>query len=468
MLRKVETYIKKWDMVKKEDRIIVGVSGGADSVCLLFVLLELRKKLPFELIVVHVNHGLRGKQADADERYVKELCKHYHLICEIYTEDVESIAKIRKQSTEEAGRDVRREAFRRTMEKYNGTKIALAHHQNDNAETFLMNLARGTGVKGLGGIKPIAGEYIRPLLCLERREIETYLKERRIHYCEDVTNSEDGYTRNRIRNHVIPYMEEEINEKVVVHINETIRRLQEVQTFLDDETNLYYQNCVREENGKYSILQENFQKVPQALQSLVVKKVLAQLAQREKDIEETHVQAVCTLMDKQVGRRVDLPYEMQAKRVYEGVLIAKKSGEKKEDVFFALDFSETKRQQFEWRGQTIICELIEQNGANFLRRNSSGKCFDYDIIAEGVCIRTRKQGDYITIHPDGGTQKIKTYFVNEKVPQEKREETLLLADGNHVMWIIGFRTNCRYHVTEQTKRILKIVIDKGENYGSEN
>ena len=138
MQRKIEQYVSKWDMLKKEDKVITGVSGGADSICLLFVLLELQKKIPFELVVVHVNHGLRGEDADGDEAYVKELCKEHGIVCEIYSENVELIAKNRKQSTEEAGRYVRREAFQKAMQTHGGTKIALAHHKNDSVETFFM------------------------------------------------------------------------------------------------------------------------------------------------------------------------------------------------------------------------------------------------------------------------------------------------------------------------------------------
>ena len=177
IFHKVEQYVAKRNMIQKGDKLVVGVSGGADSICLLFVLMELQKKLAFEMVVVHVNHGLRGESADADEAYVRKVCKEHGITCEVYRENVDLIAKERKQSTEEAGRDVRREAFGHTMEKHGGTKIALAHHMNDSVETFFMNLARGTGIQGMGGIRPIAGVYIRPLLCLERREIEEFLRE---------------------------------------------------------------------------------------------------------------------------------------------------------------------------------------------------------------------------------------------------------------------------------------------------
>lgn len=232
MLKKIKEYADKWNMLEAGDKVVAGVSGGADSICLLFVLMELQKEIPFELTAVHVNHGLRAEAADRDEAYVRELCETYRIPCVSYRENVELIAKNRKQSLEEAGREVRREAFRRTMESWGGTKIALAHHKNDNAETFLMNLARGSGLKGLGGMLPVNGTIIRPLLAAERQEIEQYLKENGIAYCTDETNKSDDYTRNRIRNHMIPLLEDGVNKRAVAHISDTMERLREVQEFL--------------------------------------------------------------------------------------------------------------------------------------------------------------------------------------------------------------------------------------------
>ena len=169
MLERVKQYIEKWHMLKSEDRVIVGISGGADSVCLVLILLELQKELGFDMVGVHVNHGLRGQAAKEDEEFVEKLCQRYGIACESYFENVELIAKKRKQSTEEAGREVRRECFSKAIKKYRGTKIALAHHQDDSAETMLIHLARGTGLRGLGGIAPVKGNVIRPLLCVRRR-----------------------------------------------------------------------------------------------------------------------------------------------------------------------------------------------------------------------------------------------------------------------------------------------------------
>lgn len=469
MLKKIEQYVSKWDMLKKEDKVIAGVSGGADSICLLFVLLELQKRIPFELVVVHVNHGLRGEDADGDEAYVRDLCKKYGIACEIYSENVELIAKNRKQSTEEAGRDVRRAAFQKTMEVYGGTKIALAHHKNDSVETFFMNLARGTGIKGLGGIRPVSGVYIRPLLCLERAEIEAYLQKQKILYREDATNASDDYTRNRIRNHVIPYMEQEVNAKTVSHISETMTQLQEIQKFLEEQTKKCFELCVKEQENGYLVLEEYFTKAPLVLQPLILKEVLVRISGKEKDLEEVHLQALQTLFMKQVGRKADLPYDMEGKRVYEGICLRKRNSQEAKSFRIEIDFSDGPSKEYQWGEKRITCRLVEKASKDTGSMEKSGtKCFDYGIISDKVCVRTRQPGDYITIHPDGRTQKLKTFFINEKVPEEKRDEILLVADGHHILWIAGMRTNGMYRVCEHTKRILEIRIDGGENYGRDN
>ena len=325
MLEKIRRYVEKWHMIENGDKIIVGVSGGADSICLLFVLIQLQKEIPFELVCVHVNHGLRGIDADADEMYVKKMCEKHCVPCEIYREDVALIAKKRKQSLEEAGREVRREAFVKTLKRYGGTKIALAHHQNDNAETFLMNVARGAGLKGLGGIRPVNGNVIRPLLAVERGEVEKYLEEEGIAFCVDETNKSDAYMRNRIRNHILPYFEEQVNKRTVTHINETMERLREIEGFLEEQTEISWRQCTRTEETGTVILQAEFQQIPHVIQSFVLKKVLWEVCRREKDIEAVHLQMLQELFEKQVGRRVDLPYDMEAWRTYDGVVCRKKT-----------------------------------------------------------------------------------------------------------------------------------------------
>lgn len=465
MIEKVKNYMEKWHMLQNEDCVIVGVSGGADSICLLWVLSKLQKEMGFRMIAVHVNHGLRGQEADADEMYVKQFCKELGVVCESYYTDVELLSKKWKQSTEEAGREVRRAFFEETMQKYHGTKIALAHHQNDSAETFLINLARGTGLRGLGGIAPVNGNIIRPLLCVKREEIEEFLQDEGIAYCVDCTNKSDEYTRNRIRNHALPYLQEEVNSKVIEHMNETMEQIRQVQDFLDEQVQIYWEKSVAEEDERnYVISEEAYLQIPEAIQPLLLKKVLAEVCGREKDLEAVHVKQLHELFEKQVGRRLDLPYQMEAKRIYQGISICikeerKELAQRKEYVFDMHGEAAT----FQIGNQLIHCRVTDDN----VEKNHT-KRFNCDIIEGNICIRTRKQGDYITIHPDGRTQKLKSFFINEKIPQENRDKILLVAEGSHVLWVIGYRTNPVYEVKTNTKRILEIQIDEGENYGREN
>lgn len=463
MLEKVRSYTEKWQMLTSEDCVITGVSGGADSVCLLLVLLELQKEIGFEVVAVHVNHGLRGADADADEVFVKRFCAERGVPLEIYFSDVEAVAKERKQSTEEAGREVRREFFELARCKYNGTKIALAHHQNDNAETFLFRLARGTGLKGLGGMAPVKDAFIRPLLCVDRNEIEAYLERQGISYCTDVTNENDAYTRNRIRNHMISYLETEINSKAVEHISETMEQMRQVQHYLEQQAEGYLKSCVIQTDLGYLVSEEKYREVPDVLKPLLLKTVLVWICQKEKDLESVHLKKIQELFDKQTGRKIDLPYQMEAKRVYDGVEIYQKS---EQDSTCSKEFSfdlQSAEASYKWKNKTIRCRILNkmQIDGETLEKSHT-KRFDCDIIKHGISFRTRKPGDYITIHPDGRTQKLKTYFINEKIPQKERDKILLIADGSHILWIVGYRVNCAYQTKENTNCVLEIHIDEGE------
>ena len=458
MLERVKQYIDKWHMLTSEDKIIVGISGGADSVCLVLVLSELQKEIGFEMVGVHVNHGIRGEDADRDAAFSEALCQRYGIPCESYFEKVELIAKKRKQSTEEAGREVRRECFAKAIKKHNGTKIALAHHQDDSAETMLIHLARGTGLRGLGGIAPVKGNVIRPLLCVRRKEIEAFLQERNESYCIDDTNASDQYTRNRIRNHVLPYLEEQINPRAVAHMNETMEQIRQVQELLDCWTQKAWEQCVSQETLGYSICEEPYKTIPEVVKPLLLKRMLAEVAGCEKDLEAVHIAKLQELFEKQTSRKIDFPYGMEAKRNYEGIVVYKKEDfcqQMPEEVVYDVSQEEG---MFSWGTKTISCKI---RNVNTFEKSSAG-LFNCDIIKGNISFRTRREGDYITIHPDGRTQKLKSYFVNEKIPQSERDKLLLVAEGSHILWIVGYRKSSAYQVHEDTRKILEINVYEGE------
>lgn len=454
MYQKVKAYVKKWHMLQKEDSVIAGISGGADSVCLLFMLLKLQKELGFALMAVHVNHGIRGAEAERDEAYVKRLCRQWNVRLKVYRENVPAYAKEHGMTEEEAGRDIRRTCFCKVLKEWGGTKIALAHHENDNVETLLWNLCRGTGIRGLGGIAPVNDVWIRPLLCVKRREIESYLKKRGISYCTDTTNADRRYMRNRIRMDVIPYLEDCVNTESVSHMGKTMERMYELEQYILEEVGQYKESCTGWKNGGRIIRQTEYTKIPKALRDNVLHEILCETAGRRKDIEEVHVQMLRDLFTKQVGKRIDLPYGVTAIRIYEGVRFEKNIPE----ASYAGDENEL-----------FSIRVFDREPGNVtFPEKIYTKWFDYDIIKNTVKIRHRIAGDSIVINRYGGRKKLKQYFTDQKVPQEDRDKIWIAADGDEVLWIVGYRQSQKYQITEKTTKILEIQYYGGEENGRDN
>ena len=477
-MKRIEKFIQKYHMLTCGDRVIAGVSGGADSVCLFLVLLELREKIGFDLITVHVHHGIRGEAADQDQQFVEALCEQHRIPLEIFRVNLESIAKKRKQSLEEAGRMVRREAFDSVCKKYGGNKIALAHHQNDNAETLLWNLSRGTGLDGLGGIRPVNGKFIRPLLCMNRKEIEEYLAKRKQSYCIDETNAETDYTRNKLRHLVLPILEEQVNSAAVRHMNETMEQIWELQEYMQEQVEAAYQECVQEHFEKacwIQIQQKSFETFSELIKKMVIRKGMEQVGGKKRDLSHKHVDVMMELMNKQVGRTLDLPYEMHAKRNYEGVRLEKQrtysSGEEKKAGIIQECMAE-----LNIPGETILADRNLKLRWKILEKPKNlsikdipqkiyTKWFDYGIIKSSLYIRTRQAGDTIVIDEKGHQKKLKNWFVDEKIPKEVRDSQLLLAENNEILWVLGHRMSQAYQVKQSTKWILQIEVETYKSDG---
>jgi len=226
MKQKILETIKKYNLIKEGDSIVIGVSGGPDSICLLHVLNELKNELNFKIYVAHINHMIR-EEADSETEYVKDFCEKLGIECYIKRIDVVEIANNLKRGTEETGRKIRYEFFDEVLEKTDANKIATAHNSNDKVETILMNILRGSGISGLKGIEAIRDEkFIRPLIETSREEIEEYCEVNKLNPKIDKSNNENIYTRNKVRNVVIPYIKQEFNPNIL----KTINRLSEVAT----------------------------------------------------------------------------------------------------------------------------------------------------------------------------------------------------------------------------------------------
>ena len=463
-LQKVKKYITETNMLKGCSEIILGVSGGPDSMTMLHILNELKGIFGYALRVVHVNHGIRGTEALRDQQMVEKTCSEWKIPCSVYHYDVPALASEWKMGTEEAGRKIRRMAFeeekRRISEMVKQVRIALAHNQNDMAETMLHHLARGTGIRGLCSLKPLNGEIIRPLLCLERSEIVNYVEEHKIPTVLDSSNLEDDYTRNRIRRHILPLLEKEVNQRTIAHMAEASEIFGQAECYFTKLARNLTEQYIREDGGY--ILNESFFEKEEIIQNYMIREMLEVTAGHQSDLTAGHIKQICALYHMQTGRKIDLPYEMEACRVYEGVQIRKKSSvskkkreAEKQEMHYLCIPGETKWQQGSFQTRTF-----SYNGEKIFEKKYT-KWFDCDKINCELSARTRRSGDYMVVNKNGGHKKLTRCMIDDKIPGEQRADIPLIADGNEIVWIVGGRINERYKITSETGRVLEITYQGG-------
>ena len=462
MINKVLDYVKEYQMIEAGDIIVAGISGGADSVCLLFVLLEIQKKIPFTLRVVHVNHKIRP-DASKDADYVRELCSRQGIPFYLVEEDVESRAKEYGISTEEAGRRTRYRAFEDALEGKKG-KIAVAHNSNDRAETMLFHLFRGTGLAGAGGIRPVNGNVIRPVLCLSRNEIEEWLVKRDIPFCQDSTNSQDIYTRNRIRHHILAYAEEEICQGAAANMNRAADLLLGAQGYIDRQVKAALKRCVRtdKERGTVEVRISELLKEDGYLRGCILLECIGQAAGSRKNITAAHIRSVQQLLAGTGNGQIHLPYGLVVYKKYDLGMIQRKDAEGAEGAPCRETLPEYEAAapcafEVPGLGKVEITVFMQEYSQNIPQKTYT-KWFDYDKITSSAMFRVRRQGDYLTVNNEMGHKSLQDYFVNEKIPRQERDKIYVLADGSHIMWVPGYRMSEYYKVREDTRKIMQVSI----------
>lgn len=487
VIRQIEAY----NMIRPGEWVVAGVSGGKDSVCLLFVLDKLSQEWGFNLEVVHVNHMLRGSDSERDRRFVENLCCEMKIPCTAVDIDVAAIALNEKISTEEAGRKVRYETYKKAVKKIKSQnrdavcKVALGHHMDDNVETILLNLSRGSSLNGITGMMPVSERndliLIRPLLSISREEIENYVEGIGLPYVEDITNSSDDYARNKIRLNVIPELEK-VNSRVSEHINDLAGRLIQIQEYMEKQVRFGVDSVVDIRDDNLSINVLKMKEFDPAIRTGIVHSCIAKMAGTMKDITHIHVNDVLSLMDKQTGRQIELPYGLIAARRYENIRISKASAYEAPHmradyntspinmnlgghVTISLkDIEQGGREFLLADGGRIsfnIVPVIERNRAKLMEKNVYTKAFDCDTI-KGTLILGRPEPDD-EIKFIGGTKTLKKYFTDEKIPFEIRNQLLVLKDVNSVLWVLGYRIGEPYKITERTVRALVVSVIGGND-----
>ena len=425
--QRVRRTIEEYHMLDPGDRVIAAVSGGADSVCLLTLLCGMKKDWDLELLAVHVHHGLRGQEADRDADFVRALCEELDVTCHIIKVDVRKSASENGMSEEEAGRILRYEALEQEACRWEGrcgeaqdcdggqgslgsgtgacrnkrVKIAVAHHSNDQAETILHNLFRGSGLGGLKGIPYVRGRIIRPLLDIGRQDIVRWLEENGRAWVQDSTNTSNHYTRNRIRCRLLPLIEEEVNQGAAGNILRMGRLASQADEYLRAQGECWIKGHV------------------------------------------IRVGPAHFLAGRPVGKEVNLPYSLLARREYGGISIGRGILQE-EDGEACLP-------------QVRMSIFPYKKGSQF-PKNMYTKWFDCDRIEGTPVVRTRRPGDYIIL-ADGSHKALKRFMIDEKIPRQLRDQVPLLTDGSHVMWIIGYRISDFYKIGPDTTKVLQAEAD---------
>ena len=465
--QKVKVYVERFHMIEPKDTIVLGISGGADSVCLLKILARWKEAWGISLRAVHVHHQLRGEEADADERFVRELCENEGIPCRVFHEDVQGMAQREKIGLEEAGRIARYRCFATVCEDVGGGKIALAHHQDDLAETMLHHLVRGTGMAGLCSLKPVSGNRIRPLLCLEKEEILVYLEAAGQPWRTDSSNLEDDYTRNRIRHHVLEELKTEVNPRAVRHMAQLSEELEETRAVLAQVAAEKRRQYVRK-SEKGMLFAEELKKEPDLIGRQIVHDLLKEISGKQKDFTRIHIEAVQELWNRKVGARRDLPYGMQAIRTYDGIYLERKAEkcetrDSEKNAGIQINVQSEGTESFQIGELTLTVSRTARDFGEIPEKKYT-KWFDYDRIKQTLVIRHRQPGDRICLFDGGGSKKLKDYLIDRKIPAQKRDQLWLLADGSDILWIIGDRISAAYKVTAESQRILQAEIKGGSTH----
>lgn len=294
--------IKKNNLIQEGDKIVIGVSGGPDSITLLTCLNKYKEKGKYEIVVAHINHLIR-KDSTEDEKFVENVCKEMEIKCYIKREDILKIAKETKRGTEEVGRKIRYDFFDEVAKKEKANKIAIAHNMNDNAETILLNLIRGCGLSGLEGIGAKEyNKYIRPLIDCKREEIEAYCSKYKLNPRIDSTNKENIYKRNKIRNELLPYLKE-LNPNIIQNLSRLSKIVKNEKEYINSETKKVYNKITKQSLGKIEMELKDFQKLNTALKENLVIYAITKLLGDARNVEKVNIDDIIEMADKNIGNK---------------------------------------------------------------------------------------------------------------------------------------------------------------------
>lgn len=443
LLDKLKRTLHKHNLVP-DNKVIVGLSGGADSVALLHIM---KVELAYEVVAVHVNHMLRGSDSDQDEAFVSQLCAKLNVPLYTFKEDVSNYAQVNKLSTEQAGREIRKKCFESVLKDHPNAVIATGHHRNDMVETFFMNLFRGSGINGLSSMAYKQGVYIKPLLDIPREWIEIYLDRIQCTYCTDHTNFENIYTRNKVRNVLLPLIKSEFNPSIEATIAQTAQMMGLEKEYWESKVQLLFLNyCHIDDKQKYVMIDR------EAMENLVLleryylwRYSLFRLLGDLKDIQLAHIEALAHL--NQTGASYNVGRGISAFVTADAFYLGQS-----EDAIFQMPN--------QYKVRTMMAK--EKSEALEIQKclNTHSVLVDQNQIRGELNLRYRVDGDRFVPFGMEHSKKLKDFFIDQKVPRFIRDKIPIICDGEKIVWVYGYRQDDRTKVTKNTENILIISLER--------
>lgn len=457
LLEMVRRTVRRYNMIPRNSMVVVGVSGGPDSMALMNVLYELSRELACRLVIAHVDHQLREQSAE-DAAFVLTAASQIGLQVRTLRANVKQCAEAHGISLEEAGRWTRYAFFEKVREELGAQVIATAHHRDDAVETFFLRLLRGSSLRGLGGIPPRRGRVVRPLIHSNRGEILKYLHERGIQYVIDQTNLDSQTDRNFIRNRVFPLLRERFPH-FTAPLERTMLLIQKEDSFLEEEAKKVYAETVTENQANCVGNIVKFQLVPDVLLARILRRMLYRVSDNLVRLKKSHIEACLTLVrSHNPSADLQLPGRIQVRREYDRLLVTRL-----ESLTLSEQFELPVREPGEidipnslWK---LALKIVEPSQFDY--SHSAGErtaWFDADLITFPLVVRSPRPGDRMRPWGMTGTRKLKKLFIEARVPLRERRRFPLVVMGEEILWIPGVRRGVAAGVKGDTRRVLEMNI----------
>lgn len=445
LIHKIKNTIIRENLIEKHDKILIGLSGGADSVFLLNILIQLQRDLDFEIYTCHINHSYRDT-ALMDENFSRKISEENNIKFFSKKVDMKQYSIDHSISLEDSGRILRYKYFNEILKSEDFNKIAVAHHLDDQVETFFLHLFRGSGIDGLCGMQYQNKNIIRPLLDVSKSEILNYLDENDIDYVTDETNFVADVQRNKIRLEMLPYIQDNFNSSISESIYRTVNILKDSKEIIDDVTNFKYKKLVNQENGEYFIDVDLFEREKKSVRRNIIRKLLIALNGSNQDIRMVYIDDIIELFDLKNGSQYVFK-DYSFFKSYDKVIIRKNLNNKKnQSVKFELG-------EISFGDFKINSYLTENTN---VKPSINKMIFDSKILSNNLFLRKRKNGDRIKLK--GFTKKVKSVFIDNKIAQIKRDNYPILSDEENVYAILSLKRSNLYMKNDNSKEVLVIEV----------